>query len=98
MEMGLGEAVATRLKYSAEVSIEGQKKTQEPCQLWWSCGRNLEWVSLEYNHACSLPSSQNLATGTYNNTNISGLHSSIEWPTNQTTNQPNDQPTNQPTN
>jgi hypothetical protein len=30
MEMGLREAVATELKYSSEVSVEGQMKTQEP--------------------------------------------------------------------
>jgi hypothetical protein len=30
MEMCLREAVATELKYSSEVSVEGQKKTQEP--------------------------------------------------------------------
>ena len=31
MEMSLREAVATQLKYSSEVCVEGQKKTQEPC-------------------------------------------------------------------
>jgi hypothetical protein len=33
MELGLREAVATQLKYFSEVSVEGQKKTQEPYQV-----------------------------------------------------------------
>ena len=32
-EMDLREPVATQLKYSSEVSVEGQKKTQEPYQV-----------------------------------------------------------------
>ena len=92
------EAVATQVKYSSEVSVEGQKKTQELCQFWWLSGRNLECVSLEYNHGCSLTFSQNPATVTYNNTNISGLHSSIDWPASQPANQPTKKPNNQPTN
>jgi hypothetical protein len=60
--MGLREAVLTQLKYSSEVSVEGQKQTHEPCQVLCRSGQNLKWVTLEYNHACSLPSSQNPAT------------------------------------
>jgi hypothetical protein len=33
MEVGLREAVVTQLEYSSEVSVEGQKKIQEPCQV-----------------------------------------------------------------
>jgi len=86
------------MKYSSGGSVEGQKKTQEPYKVWWRSGRNLKSETLEYNHWCSLVSSQNPSIGIRNNINILGMHSSFDWPNIQTTYQATEQPTNQPIN